>query len=580
MSVPVETTPSAAAPKLRQKVLIVDDQASLRALHGAYVQHLGHAVVFATNGLEALESFRREQPDCVLLDLHTPGIDGVGVCRRIRSECGDRYVAVILLTGDDGVATVTRCLEAGADDCWVKPLKPQLLGPKLESLNRIRALYERLRGHQEELAAYRVATLREQELAKSLFARVVDRGQPAANVRRMIQAADVFHGDIALTAWRPNGAQLILVGDFTGHGLQAALGAIPVADIFHSMARVGFAAPDIVAEINRRLFLCLPRNLFLSACVLEIHHAESFVLAWNGGLPTLFVQREGAGLVAEIPPHHVPLGILPESQFDASCQTIPIKPGDRVFAASDGVIETANRAGEQFGEERLRAALCDDIGGEGRFEELVRRIEAFRNGAEKLDDVTLVEVLCGPAVVPRSDQNSAKSTREALTWKLALELEGQALHQVDPIPLCLRAVQEIQGLEGHKEALHLVLSELFNNALDHGVLGRDSRLKETPDGFLEFYASRDRLLETLHSGKVALELAHEPTPQGGRLTIDVVDSGPGFERGAAPQAGAHSGRGIALVESFCDSLEYRDAGRRAHARFSWTREAQSEERPQ
>jgi two-component system response regulator MprA len=117
-------------------ILVVDDEpavrdALLRALAGA-----GHEVEIATDGAEALGRLAEPRPvETVVLDVLMPGIDGLEVCRRLRSR-GDR-VPILMLTARDGVGDRVAGLDAGADDYLVKPFALE------ELLARVRALLRR-----------------------------------------------------------------------------------------------------------------------------------------------------------------------------------------------------------------------------------------------------------------------------------------------------------------------------------------------------------------------------------------------------------------------------------------------------
>ena len=76
-----------------------------------------------------------------------------------------------------------------------------------------------------------------------------------------------------------------MVGDFTGHGLPAAVGAIPVADVFYGMATKGFSISAIVEEINRKLKAVLPTEVFFAAFFFEVDAACTSMMAWNAGQP-------------------------------------------------------------------------------------------------------------------------------------------------------------------------------------------------------------------------------------------------------------------------------------------------------
>jgi anti-sigma regulatory factor (Ser/Thr protein kinase) len=134
---------------------------------------------------------------------------------------------------------------------------------------------------------------------------------------------------------------------------------------------------------------------------------------------------------------------------------------------------------------------------------------------------------------------------------------------------------EIQGLEEHRERLYTTIAELFSNALEHGVLGLDSQLKSTPEGFAHYYTERERLLEKLKEGLVHFHLRHQPLSDGGRLIIEVWDSGDGFnfhdQRHGQLATKGYSGRGIGLIRQMCEEVQYFKPGNHVCVSYLWTR---------
>jgi len=118
--------------------------------------------------------------------------------------------------------------------------------------------------------------------------------------------------------------------------------------------------------------------------------------------------------------------------------------------------------------------------------------------------------------------------------------------------------------ENHSSALFVILSELFNNTVDHGLLNVASGVKEDADGFLRFYASRARALENLVEGRVLFDIEFGSPSTGGALEIVVEDDGPGFDpkdRPGAEEATLH-GRGLRLVESLTREMTFMGRGNR------------------
>ena len=115
-------------------VLVVDDEPQLRRVMLATLTDLGYTVVDAKSGEEALDKFREEQPDLVLLDLNMPGIGGLETCRAIRMGSD---VPIIILSVRNSERDKVEALDAGADDYVTKPFGMD------ELLARLRAAVRR-----------------------------------------------------------------------------------------------------------------------------------------------------------------------------------------------------------------------------------------------------------------------------------------------------------------------------------------------------------------------------------------------------------------------------------------------------
>jgi len=100
------------------KILVVDDDDALREMVGLVLSSSGYQPVFASDGLSAVEIFKQNLPDLVLLDIMLPGQSGIEVCNQIRAVSG---VPIIMLTAKGDTEDVVLGLEAGADDYVVKP---------------------------------------------------------------------------------------------------------------------------------------------------------------------------------------------------------------------------------------------------------------------------------------------------------------------------------------------------------------------------------------------------------------------------------------------------------------------------
>lgn len=116
-----------------EKILVVDDEISIRQILETRLSIRGYEVILAANGEDALFLFRKEQPNLVILDLMLPKIDGYEVCSEIRKES---QVPIIMLTALGDIGDRVMGLELGADDYVMKPFSPKELEARIRSVLR------------------------------------------------------------------------------------------------------------------------------------------------------------------------------------------------------------------------------------------------------------------------------------------------------------------------------------------------------------------------------------------------------------------------------------------------------------
>lgn len=118
----------------KPKILIADDDEDILALTSFYFQQAGYQVILASNGREALDKIRQENPALAILDWKMPELNGVEVCRRLRQASNNLYLVLLTARGarDDRITG----LQAGADDYITKPFDPQELILRVEGMLR------------------------------------------------------------------------------------------------------------------------------------------------------------------------------------------------------------------------------------------------------------------------------------------------------------------------------------------------------------------------------------------------------------------------------------------------------------
>jgi len=117
----------------RPRILLVEDDPTIREMTQLALQRDGFAVDTAGDGATGVSAFRSHAPDLVLLDVMLPGVDGVSVCRTIREGS---VVPIVMLTARTDPIDVVLGLEAGADDYVTKPFEPSILAARLRAVLR------------------------------------------------------------------------------------------------------------------------------------------------------------------------------------------------------------------------------------------------------------------------------------------------------------------------------------------------------------------------------------------------------------------------------------------------------------
>ncbi|MDH5437083.1 MAG: fused response regulator/phosphatase, partial [Gammaproteobacteria bacterium] len=252
------------------KILIVDDEVTNRMVLNAMLKRDGFTVLMAENGKQAIEVFNNENPDLVLMDVMMPVMDGYEATRIIKSSVGNRFVPVFFLTAMTDEKALAKCIESGGDDFLTKPFSRTILRSKIEALLRVKTIYTTLQEQHDELTYHQKYIDREHEIAERIFNKIIRKDAlDVDNIKFILSPVALFNGDILLVSPKPKGGQHVMLGDFTGHGLSAAIGAMPVAEIFYSMTEKGYPIQDIASEINSKLGKTLPTGLFCAACLLD-----------------------------------------------------------------------------------------------------------------------------------------------------------------------------------------------------------------------------------------------------------------------------------------------------------------------
>jgi len=544
------------------KILVVDDVVTNRALlRQALVALNDYVVVEAASGNEAISQFEKEKPDLILMDIMMPGTDGCQATTIIKEKMGEDHVPIIFVTALSSEDSLATALASGGDDFISKPFNIEVLESKINAHLRIRELNQQLNMKNSMLVRLNQHLMNEQELIEHFFESAIKQSfLDDEIIKYHMSSMSAFNGDLLLAERAPQGGIYLIMGDFSGHGLTAAMGTLPVAMIFFKMVEHSASVGSIAREINAQLYKLMPPNMFFVATILEINARGDIMSIWMGGNPDAYWLDKQGEFKDVIDSKHMPLGILNDDEFDDSSQVLTIENEDKLYLYSDGIIEAKNTAGELFGEQRLKEILIN--GTENRFDEVISQLKDFTGEHNQNDDITLVELNCqsvAAAKLPKDKVIDAK----ALSWKLDMSLNADDMRMPNPIEKIATILNAMPYLSRHQGVLLILLTEIYTNSLDHGILNIESVKKSDEEHFIEYYRQKDQALLELESGYINFSFSFFAGDNGRYyLNIHVSDSGHGYKTGAATSTDEMLyGRGLSIIQSFCEKVGISDDGK-------------------
>jgi len=392
-----------------QHVLIVEDSRLYRRLLSGMLAQWGYKVSEAENGLAALQILESQPVSLVISDWEMPEMDGLTLCREIRSRQIGHYIYVILLTARENPDDLTLGFDAGADDFLSKPVEQSELRARLHAGARILSLEATLAARNARLSE----ALRQIEQDLEVAARIQQSVLPAHQQRYRDYFSDWLFlpsawvsGDIFNVFPLDNHLGFYCV-DVSGHGVGAAMMSLAVARQFlhgRAVERFLFTDDDEVASPAE-----VVRILNGRFCSDEVEVVSYFTMIYGvidldtgegklcqAGHPTPFIVSPD-GEVRAVGSGGAPVGLMPDLSWTDVDFTLAA--GERLCLFSDGITECENLAGEQFGPQRLQEALRHGaaLGLNDLLAQFARHLIHWRSGENQeqptmADDVSLLVI--------------------------------------------------------------------------------------------------------------------------------------------------------------------------------------------
>jgi len=563
---------------IKMKILIVDDHPYNRDLLRFILEDEGYDCVDAQNGIEACSEVRGDKTiDIVLMDINMPEMNGIDATEIIKREAGERFVPVIFVTALDDAEVVSQCLNAGGDDFVPKPVNENILLSKINAHARSKNLYSNLQAANEKLIYHQKLMDREHSIVEHMFARGANNSSSKCdNICVYTSPVSMFDGDMVLSATAPNGGLYVVVGDFTGHGLAAAIGSLPASELFYGLVNQLSSVSQIASVLNTRLYEFLPTSMFCCATILYINHEGREATLWSGGMNDILRVIPGATNIVRVAASHAPLGILKPTEFDETSVRIELTPGEKIYLYTDGVNEATNVRGEEFGLHRLEALVLE--GGENVVEKVTAAVSDFHSGIEQQDDISIVEITAGNLVHRNTKNQAVIDVRSeyfkarSFPWRLSMRLESGDLRDPNIVNQVVGFFSKTRGMELHQSRIHTIVNELYSNALEHGVLKLSTPQRNSATEYEAYQQLRNARMAALTDSFIDLEFVYQ-RGKSNRISLVVTDSGDGFDyqRVLAELDGdaQKKDRGLRLLTSMCLSLEFSNGGRTVTAIYAF-----------
>ena len=366
-------------------ILIVDDNPTNVEILRARLAASRYAIITAPDGEAGLRMAREHLPDLVLLDIMMPKMDGIAVCRHIKSDPALPFMPVILVTAKAESKDIVAGLEAGGDEYLTKPVDQRALVSRVKSMLRIKELHDKVIEQSAQLKLQMETATKIQSL---FWPRMPELGAGSHVWGASVPAAYVG-GDIYDVIALPDDSVLAYVADVSDKGVPAALIMAALSTRIRSEAQAQHDISRLAESINRSAYQLMAEEGFFATIALARYWPGTGKMETllGGHLPPLWI---GAGGVRAVTcPGGMSLGATPDARYQKS--EIRLNPGDSVLFYTDGVIEAQNESTELLGNRRLADRIACSKGPPWG-KSLLESVRLWQGSLPSADDITLLEI--------------------------------------------------------------------------------------------------------------------------------------------------------------------------------------------
>jgi sigma-B regulation protein RsbU (phosphoserine phosphatase) len=362
----------------KMRILVVEDDPIQRLVLVSLLNRQGYEVIAVSDGAAAWDALRRNTFNIVFTDWMMPGMSGLELIRKIRGTGFGRYVYTIICTSRTSRADLVEGLRSGADDYIEKPIHADELLVRLASGKRVTDLERKLEEENRKLEetnrslARAYQTMRDDLDAAARMQRSLL--PPSGSIHgvhcnSLFLPASVVAGDVFNFFSIGSGSVAFYLLDVSGHGIPAAMLSV-------TLSKVLTTRPEAISPLIRQIpgsstYAIRPPHealsdvndrfqdkddMYFTMIYGVLDTASGCLRLAQAGHPAPILLRKGR-TPEPLGDGGFPLGVLPGRTFDSL--EYHIENGDRLFLCSDGILESSNLAGEEFGQHRLMEFLHD-----------------------------------------------------------------------------------------------------------------------------------------------------------------------------------------------------------------------------
>lgn len=393
------------------QILIADDDNIDRKLLETYLQKLNYEVISTKDGIEAWEIISKSSapPQIVIIDWLMPEMDGITLCKKIRSMDGPHYIYIVLVTAKSMSADMVQGLEAGADDYLTKPYEKAVLLARInvgrrivllereknEQLNKIQSTNRKLRENMEAAVQIQLSLLPQKAYSVSNY-----------QFDWYFKPSDMLGGDMLYIYKLAENKIACYVLDVSGHGTQAALLSVTIRNqltvnpvdesrerTYGSLISLNSrdAKPiDVITELSNHYSDLLEKTGHYFTIVYGILDTRTGCFDYISAGHYNPVLISGDNITMDDSSSGIPVGMFRDQKYNE--HRIQLSKGDRLYMFTDGIVEEMNDSGEQYGLQRLSEQLKDKKTNAEGFSGLINHLRGWASKDSFNDDIALIEI--------------------------------------------------------------------------------------------------------------------------------------------------------------------------------------------